>query len=244
MLAAAARLQALGQRDEQVEDGAVAEVQTLITNRYDRSADETGPANGKLLRLRASFRRRAVVECADALRQRELDRCEKSGRGLHQGYAETSTAGTLRLVDPKGRGGVRDHVLPVSAAVKAALPLPHPDGGPYIFTTGAKKAIHASTLSPIIAEIATPLTKGRATFSARDIRRTVETRLAAMGVSKEHRAQVLSHGLARGVQEKHYDRHLYLEEKAAALARWEKHLDDLIKAPTPKKGRAKLKLVA
>ena len=49
-----------------------------------------------------------------------------------------------------------------------------------------------------------------------DLRRTVETRLAGMGVSKDIRAQLQSHGLS-GVQIRHYDQHDYAEEKRHAL---------------------------
>ena len=54
------------------------------------------------------------------------------------------------------------------------------------------------------------------TFTAGDLRRTVETRLAATGVPVGVRAQLQSHGLS-GVQARHYDQHDYLEEKRAAL---------------------------
>ena len=53
-------------------------------------------------------------------------------------------------------------------------------------------------------------------FTTGDLRRTVETRLAAEGVSQEIRAQLQSHGLG-GVQARHYDRHDYIEEKYSAL---------------------------
>jgi integrase len=54
------------------------------------------------------------------------------------------------------------------------------------------------------------------TFTPGDLRRTVETRLAAAGVSLEIRAQLQSHGLG-GIQAKHYDRHDYIAEKHGAL---------------------------
>ena len=63
-----------------------------------------------------------------------------------------------------------------------------------------------------------------APFTARDLRRTCETRLAELGVSKEDRAQLLSHGIS-GVQAKHYDRHSYLPQKRAALEKWADYLD-------------------
>ncbi len=60
-------------------------------------------------------------------------------------------------------------------------------------------------------------------FQLRDVRRSCETRLAALGVSRDLRAQLQSHGLG-GVQAKHYDRHDYMTEKAAALNAWVKYL--------------------
>lgn len=60
-------------------------------------------------------------------------------------------------------------------------------------------------------------------FNLRDIRRTIETMLASMGISRETRAQLLSHGLS-GVQSVRYDRHSYIDEKRAALQAWEAHL--------------------
>jgi integrase len=65
-------------------------------------------------------------------------------------------------------------------------------------------------------------------FDLRDIRRTCETMLAEMGISKDTRAQLLSHGLS-GVQSAHYDRHSYTNEKRAALIAWEKRLDHITK---------------
>jgi hypothetical protein len=56
-----------------------------------------------------------------------------------------------------------------------------------------------------------------------DIRRTAETMLAGMGVSKDLRVQLQSHGL-NGVQDRHYDRHGYMNEKRAALEAWEARL--------------------
>jgi len=53
-------------------------------------------------------------------------------------------------------------------------------------------------------------------FTLGDLRRTVETRLAADGVSESVRGQLQSHGLG-GVQARHYDRYEYLKEKREAL---------------------------
>ena len=66
-------------------------------------------------------------------------------------------------------------------------------------------------------------------FNVRDIRRTVETMLAALGISKDTRAQLLSHGIS-GVQAAHYDRHAYTDEKRAALVDWEVRLEAIRQA--------------
>ena len=59
-----------------------------------------------------------------------------------------------------------------------------------------------------------------------DIRRAVETRMAGLGVPKEHVNRLLNH--AAGPVTKHYDLHSYLPEKAAALQRWADELDRVI----------------
>jgi hypothetical protein len=53
-------------------------------------------------------------------------------------------------------------------------------------------------------------------FTPGDLRRTVETQLAAAHASKETRARLQSHGLS-GVQNRHYNMHEYLDEMRAAL---------------------------
>jgi hypothetical protein len=57
-------------------------------------------------------------------------------------------------------------------------------------------------------------------FTPRDLRRTVETILASLGVSKEWREHLQSHGLG-GVVARHYTRHEFLAEKRAVLKLWE-----------------------
>jgi hypothetical protein len=75
-------------------------------------------------------------------------------------------------------------------------------------------------------------------FQGRDIRRSVETRLQALGVSREVRAQLLSHGRTSGVQQKHYERHDYLPEKTKALAELERHLFSVIESKPHRMGKA------
>jgi hypothetical protein len=60
----------------------------------------------------------------------------------------------------------------------------------------------------------------------KDIRRTCETMMAAMGISRDTRAQIQSHGLS-GVQEKYYDQHNYMAVKVAALDDWNAKLIEI-----------------
>lgn len=153
-------------------------------------------------------------------------------------YDEASS--TLQLSDPKGKRRVAvPHVLPVTAAVASMLAeLRQFNGrGTFIFSTSAgAKSIHPTSLPGVFLAIRRAW-DGRASapladFQGRDLRRSIETRLQALGISREVRAQLLSHGRTSGVQQKHYERHLFLAEKAAALAALEKHLE-LIMAPAP-----------
>ena len=50
--------------------------------------------------------------------------------------------------------------------------------------------------------------------------------LARLGIAKETRAQILSHGLG-GVQQRHYDMHDYADEKRRALEAWDKKLAEI-----------------
>lgn len=147
-------------------------------------------------------------------------------------------AGTLRLSDGKGkRSAAVPHMLPVSKRVAALLKGLRAlnGGGDFIFsTTAGKKAIHHTSLPAHFSSIAAGTeARDRGTeepFQGRDIRRSIETRLQALGVSREIRAQLLSHGRTSGVQQKHYERHDYLKEKAAALSSLEIHLAKVLEA--------------
>ena len=130
---------------------------------------------------------------------------------------------TVTIRDKKGRRKVaRAHVVPLIPAAVEALHAMAPERiGDYLFTiSGGTHGVSSQALDKRKDEIveamlaAGELSGG--TFTLGDIRRTVETRAAALAVSQEVRGQLQSHGLG-GVQARHYDRHKYLEEKRAAL---------------------------
>lgn len=130
---------------------------------------------------------------------------------------------TVRILDIKGRRKKpREHLVPLLQEARDAIDVMRGDKlGPYLFTVthGIEPASHddlTNAMAPIIEamEVARELEGGR--FTPGDLRRTVETRLAAAGQSDEARGQLQSHGLG-GVQNRHYNRHRYDSEKRAAL---------------------------
>ena len=140
-------------------------------------------------------------------------------------------SGVLRLLDSKGRRQLpREHQLPLApvaaglckALVERAREVRPEEADPPLFAT-SKTLLSLDTLSRRVSELAAEM--GGPSFLFRDLRRTTETEMAAIGFSVDLRAQLLSHGLG-GVQAVHYDRHSYLAEKKAALEQWERHLED------------------
>jgi integrase len=135
---------------------------------------------------------------------------------------------TLRLFDGKGRRREpREHLLPLApkaaamvvALVERAQALGHTD----LFAQH-RRAMDPGTPGKRLAEIVRDMKCEP--FDVRDVRRTAETMLAGMGISRDVRAQLLSHGIA-GVQAQHYDRHGYTQEKRRALVAWERRLEAL-----------------
>jgi integrase len=180
--------------------------------------------------LRALWRRLTATDTPSAgvLRLAVLLGGQRFNQLLRARVADfDADAGTLTLFDPKGRRSTpRRHVLPcpatalallerraeVAAALETDLLFPAANGEPVTTNTVSKFLQDVRKAMLAAKEI-------RADFELKDLRRTCETHLAALGVSKDVRAQIQSHGLG-GVQDRHYDRHDYLVEKSKALDGW------------------------
>lgn len=133
---------------------------------------------------------------------------------------------TLRLLDPKGRREKpRAHYVPLlPIAVEAMSEMDAGKLGPHVFTlTAGRSGVDyggiRARLKAVTEAMAIDGELVGSHFTAGDLRRTVETRLAALGVSTEVRAQLQSHGLS-GVQARHYIRHDFLQEKRMALQKF------------------------
>jgi integrase len=134
-----------------------------------------------------------------------------------------SNAHIISLRDGKGRRKkARIHDIPLLPdAVTSLNEMQGGTLGPYIYTLNAGESgtSYDMTRKQLFEICAAMLKDGElehGTFTLGDIRRTVETRLAAAGVAPYIRAQLQSHGIS-GVQTKHYDRHDYMPEKRRAL---------------------------
>lgn len=149
---------------------------------------------------------------------------------------------TLRLFDPKGkRKAPREHLLPLGPKASAIFEqlaerarkqekdAAQKNGREpvysnlWLFSSHGKSQLMHTTPGKRAADISKAM-KGEP-FDLRVIRRTCEI-LASMGISRDTRAKLLSHGLS-GVQATHYDRHGYIDEKRAALIAWETRLDKI-----------------
>jgi len=129
---------------------------------------------------------------------------------------------SMKIYDAKGRRKApRSHEVPLIPAAIKAMEDMDVCLGTFVAsidhgTSGAAYASYRHRLKEVTRIL---LEKGKlpgGVFAVGDLRRTVETRLAAVGVSGEVRAQLQSHGLG-GVQARHYDRHEYFSEKLGAL---------------------------
>ena len=150
---------------------------------------------------------------------------------------------TLRLWDGKGkRQQPREHLLPLApkaaemvdklierakrmekdAATAAGLEPVY--SALWLFSCFGRAPMIATTPGKRVAAFAKSM-KGEP-FDLRDLRRTCETMLAGLHISKDDRAQLLSHGIS-GVQAAHYDRHSYTDEKRGALIAWERRLEEI-----------------
>lgn len=174
--------------------------------------------------LRAYWQRIATGRELATLRFHLLtggQRIEQLSRATVDDWDQDSQS--LRLRDPKGRRDeARAHYVPlIPEAVQAIADMDAGALGPHVFTlTAGRSGADYSGLRNRLGDVVDAMDRAGelegGAFTLGDLRRTVETRLAAEGVSMEVRAQLQSHGLS-GVQAKHYIRHDYLPEKRAAL---------------------------
>jgi integrase len=122
----------------------------------------------------------------------------------------------------------RDHLVPLSPMARQLVLEALADDADFLFPSRYDKAtaLDPHALAKGMARFAADLPDGDNTRSWKthpptphDLRRTLATRLAALGVPKEDRLAVLNH-VEPGVHQRHYDRHERQAEKRRALNLW------------------------
>jgi integrase len=131
----------------------------------------------------------------------------------------------------------RDHLVPLAPlaveTVKAAIELTS-DKEEFLFPTRLDRGgpIDRHTLTVAMTRFGKGLNT-KEIPTPHDLRRTVNTRLAKMGVHKEIRDRTLNHITGqRDPEGKHYNLYEYRAEKAAALNRWADEIAAVIKPAT------------
>lgn len=141
-------------------------------------------------------------------------------------WADVSDA-NWTLHDGKGkRSTPRRHVLPQVPEMAEVLAEIRKFTGDreHVFASRGGLLSHENA-SATVREISDVM--GGPPFRGGDIRRTAETLLAsALRISKDDRAQLLSHGIA-GVQDVNYDKGAHIDAKTEALRKWNDYIADL-----------------
>lgn len=117
----------------------------------------------------------------------------------------------------------RPHAVPLTNTAMAVLgTLPRFAKGDHIFSTtdGRKPSSNFTKTRAALQELSN--TSG---WTIHDIRRTVRSKLAELGVPREIARKVMNH--EDGKVDRIYNRHEYLAEKREALEKWERHLRSL-----------------
>lgn len=131
-------------------------------------------------------------------------------------------AGTW-ILRAEGTKGEREHLVPLSAPVVAILKA-IPRFGPFAFTTDGET--HISGFAKGKAKLdafcgaAGPALAG---WTLHDLRRSVSSHMARLGISRDIRGRVLNHAV-QGVTDRHYTPFDFAPEKRSALDRWASEL--------------------
>lgn len=117
----------------------------------------------------------------------------------------------------------RPHAVPLTkAALSVLATLPRHGNDGFVFTTTDGEAA-SSNFNKTKAEL--DAASGTSGWTIHDLRRTVRSKLAELGVPREVARKVLNH--EDGKVDRIYNRHEYIHEKREALTKWEKRLKQI-----------------
>jgi integrase len=148
-------------------------------------------------------------------------------------WSEIDLRSASWLLPPARVKNASEHLIPLSpAAVSLLGSLPRYNGGEYLFSTtfGERPISGFSKLKLRLDRRIAELNGGQplAAWTWHDLRRTAASGMSRLGVAPHVIESALNHrsGIIRGVA-RVYNRHDFRAEKAAALATWATHLDQL-----------------
>lgn len=218
-----------------VESNPVADTKAIQGASKARKVTLTDAELGEFMRMLAERRARAYDPALAAIELSVYLGGQRLQQVLRLAIGDVNDSeGTVTIQDPKGRRDEpRQHVLPLTASAAALLKkILQYRQADWLFgdrkTRTSPDTLAGKGVAILRAAQAVVASTGRGAtdrpkLEPRDLRRTAETMLSRLGVSRDVRAQLLSHGLG-GVQARHYDQHDYMHEKRAALEAWERHL--------------------
>lgn len=183
---------------------------------------------------------------------------QRIGETLAAKWREVDLAAGLWRIPAENTKTGREHLVHLPALAVALLEsLPKPKGAAVaVFHADAEhpaEPITRRAVTRALDRLLTPPKKGEsaalplAHFTPHDLRRTLRSRLADLGVLPHVAEKILAHQLGGVLQV--YDRAEYLPERAAAMAAWNEKLRELVAdaggriafAPEPANGPAKAK---
>jgi integrase len=125
----------------------------------------------------------------------------------------------------------RTHLVPLTpAAVTLLRRRQQTADSEYVFPATRRDHITDRNLSRPLKEVCRRLAAfglAMAPFTPHDLRRTVETGMAASRVPKEYRDRVLNH-VDSSVGGQHYNQYDFLDEKREALEKWSRRLEGML----------------
>ncbi len=143
-------------------------------------------------------------------------------------WSEIDLEASVWMISASRIKSKRDHIVPLSQTAASILSaLPRFAAGNYVFsTTGGRQPISGQSRRKARLDELSGVTNWR----NHDLRRTVRTGLAALGVPEIVSEHILSHG-PRDPLVRTYNVHAYQDEKREALEKWAGHIRDLVEPP-------------
>jgi integrase len=149
---------------------------------------------------------------------------QRIGEVLQAEWTEIDLGAQTWLIPASKAKNKKEHIVPLSEQAEAIIEA-QPRVGRFVFPSRGVAAIRSEVAAHELADVLPKL--GVDKFTTHDLRRTVETRMASIGIAKETRDRVLNH-TDRSIGGTHYNRYDYLPEKRTALNQWAQFLADII----------------